>query len=75
MKYIKDDIEKSNILCIPFEQKYFQQYMKIYNTCFYEMRKCSYKYRESTLNFSLSVIYAEQEIEILYRCGLCRKEF
>ncbi|NBJ83294.1 GNAT family N-acetyltransferase [bacterium 1xD8-48] len=39
MKYIKNDIEKSNILCIPFEQKYFQQYMKIYNTCFYEMRK------------------------------------
>lgn len=39
MKYIKDDIEKSNILCIPFEQKYFQQYMKIYNACFYEMRK------------------------------------
>ncbi len=39
MKYVKDDIEKSNILCIPFEQKYFQQYMKIYNTCFYEMRK------------------------------------
>ena len=39
MKYIKDDIEKSNILCIPFEQKYLQQYMKIYNTCFYEMRK------------------------------------
>lgn len=39
MKYVKDDIEKNNILCIPFEQKYFQQYMKIYNSCFYEMRK------------------------------------
>ena len=39
MKYVKDDIEKTNILCIPFEQKYFQQYMKIYNACFYEMRK------------------------------------
>ena len=39
MKYVKDDIEKNNILCIPFEQKYFQQYMKIYNACFYEMRK------------------------------------
>ncbi len=34
MKYVKDDIEKSNILCIPFEQKYFQQYMKIYNSNF-----------------------------------------
>lgn len=39
MKYRKDDIEKSNIECIPFEKKYFQQYMKIYNACFYEMRK------------------------------------
>lgn len=39
MEYVKDDIEKNNILCIPFEQKYFQQYMKIYNACFYEMRK------------------------------------
>ena len=39
MKYVKDDIENSNILCIPFEKNYFQQYMKIYNACFYEMRK------------------------------------
>lgn len=39
MKYEKDDIEKDIIPCIPFEQKYFQQYMKIYNACFYEMRK------------------------------------
>lgn len=39
MKYVKDDIEKTSISCIPFEQKYFQQYMKIYNACFYEMRK------------------------------------
>ncbi len=39
MKYVKNNIEKNNILCIPFEKKYFQQYMKIYNACFYEMRK------------------------------------
>lgn len=39
MRYGKEDMEKSNISCIPFEQKYFQQYMKIYNACFYEMRK------------------------------------
>ena len=39
MKYVKDDIEKDIISCIPFEQKYFQQYMKIYNACFYEMQK------------------------------------
>ncbi len=39
MKCVKDDIGKSSISCIPFEQKYFQQYMKIYNACFFEMRK------------------------------------
>ena len=39
MKYEKDPIEKSDIKCIPFSQKYFQEYMKIYNACFYEMRK------------------------------------
>ena len=39
MKYTKTEIEKSNILCIPFEQKYFQEYMQIYNACFWEMRK------------------------------------
>ena len=39
MKYSREDIEKSDITCIPFEQKYFQEYMKIYNACFYEMRE------------------------------------
>ena len=39
MKYVKDDIGENSISCIPFEQKYFQQYMKIYNACFYDMRK------------------------------------
>lgn len=40
MKYTQSNIEKSNIFCIPFEKKYFQAYREIYNTCFYEMRKC-----------------------------------
>lgn len=39
MKYVKDGIGENSISCIPFEQKSFQQYMKIYNACFYEMRK------------------------------------
>ena len=39
MKFNKDIIELSNILCIPFEAQYFQEYMCIYNECFYEMRK------------------------------------
>lgn len=39
MKYLKENTEKSCVSCIPFEKQYFQQYMKIYNACFYEMRK------------------------------------
>ncbi len=39
MKFHKDIIEQSNILCVPFEEKYFQAYMRMYNDCFYEMRK------------------------------------
>ena len=39
MKYINALVEQSNIVCIPFEKKYFQEYMGIYNECFFEMRK------------------------------------
>ena len=39
MKYEKEVVEKSNILCTPFEPQYFHEYMRIYNECFYEMRK------------------------------------
>lgn len=28
-----------DLSCIPFEEKYWNEYMKIYNECFYEMRK------------------------------------
>ena len=39
MKYTNDSVEKSDIACIPFEFEYFQEYMRIYNDCFYEMRQ------------------------------------
>ena len=39
MKYVHDCVEKSGIVCIPFEEAFFQEYMSIYNECFYEMRK------------------------------------
>ena len=39
MKYVHDQTENSDIVCIPFEESFFQEYMKIYNECFYEMRK------------------------------------
>lgn len=39
MKYVDDSVEKSNIVCIPFEMEFFEGYMRIYNECFFEMRK------------------------------------
>ncbi len=30
---------KNEINCVPFQEKYWNEYMKIYNECFYEMRK------------------------------------
>lgn len=30
---------KNDISCITFQEKYWNQYMKIYNDCFYEMRE------------------------------------
>lgn len=40
MKYEKETVDSSNQLsCIPFEQNYFEEYMQIYNECFYSMRK------------------------------------
>ena len=28
-----------DIICVPFQEKYWNEYMKIYNECFHEMRK------------------------------------
>lgn len=39
MKYANACVEKSDVVCIPFEVAFFQEYMRIYNECFYQMRK------------------------------------
>ena len=39
MTYTKELVKHSNIDCISFEEKYFLDYMNIYNECFYDMRK------------------------------------
>lgn len=31
--------DNEDISCIPFQEKYWKEYMQIYNECFYEMRK------------------------------------
>ena len=30
---------QNGIICVPFQEKYWDEYMKIYNECFYKMRK------------------------------------
>ena len=30
---------ENNISCVPFQERYWKEYMKIYNECFYNMRK------------------------------------
>lgn len=39
MQFHKETIELTSLQCIPFENSFFHEYMKIYNECFYEMRK------------------------------------
>jgi len=39
MKHDKAFVEQSMIACVPFETQYFEQYKRIYNECFYDMRK------------------------------------
>lgn len=39
MEYGDKELMESSLKCISFQNKYFKEYMKIYNECFYEMRK------------------------------------
>lgn len=39
MIYNKALKPQSDIICVPFQKEYWNEYMKIYNECFYNMRK------------------------------------
>lgn len=39
MCYPQRAVESPGIDCIPFERKYLKEYKRLYNACFYEMRK------------------------------------
>lgn len=39
MKLNKSKVDAPNISCIPFPKPYFEEYKRIYNECFYDMRK------------------------------------
>ena len=39
MLYNKAFEYQNDIICVPFQKEYWNEYMKIYNECFYKMRK------------------------------------
>ena len=39
MLYNKALKYQNDIICVPFQKEYWKEYMKIYNECFYKMRK------------------------------------
>ena len=39
MIYDKALEHQNDIICVPFQKEYWNEYMKIYNECFYKMRK------------------------------------
>ena len=39
MSFKKELEYTDEVICIPFHKKYWNEYMQIYNECFYEMRK------------------------------------
>lgn len=39
MSFNQTLVYQNNISCVPFKEQYWHEYMKIYNECFYKMRK------------------------------------
>ena len=39
MEYTGDSVTADNVKLLPFSEKYYSQYERIYNECFYDMRK------------------------------------
>ena len=39
MEYIPKTVYGCVVECVPFEKNFFEEYMKIYNECFFDMRK------------------------------------
>lgn len=69
MKYVNDSVEKSDIACIPFEEEFFQEYLKIYNECFYEMRKALDIQPYSFLNEYKQIAEKVKDIYLLIEQG------
>ena len=71
MKYINALVEQSNIVCIPFEKKYFQEYMRIYNECFFDMRKALGIQPYNFLNAYKQIAEKVEDMENRFCYGAC----
>ena len=69
MKYVNNRVEKSDIVCIPFEVEFFQGYMRIYNECFYEMRKALDIQPYNFLNEYNQIVEKVKDIYLLLNQG------
>ena len=69
MKYAHNYIEKSKIVCIPFDETFFQEYMRIYNECFYKMRKALDIQPYNFLNAYEQIVDKIQDIYLLTEQG------
>ena len=69
MKYADVSAEKSDIVCIPFAEAHFQEYKRIYNECFYEMRKALDIQPYHFLNEYAQIADKAQDIYLLVKQG------
>ena len=63
MLYNKAFKYQNDIICVPFQKKYWNEYMSIYNECFYKMRKAlevepiNFYYEYSQINDKIKDIF------------------
>ncbi len=63
MLYNKAFEYQNDIICVPFQKKYWNEYMSIYNECFYKMRKAlevepiNFYYEYSQINDKIKDIF------------------
>ena len=68
---------QNDIICVPFQEKYWDEYMKIYNECFYKMRKeleiepVNYYYDYSQIKDKINDIFLYLRNEVIIGAVSC----
>ena len=62
-------IECSNINCVKFEEKYFEDYKRIYNECYYDMRKALDRKPYNFLSDYKQIANQKNDIYLLIECN------